>query len=76
MGTIKFWEETAVRYTVDKILLYEIAWWSLFSFFFYCGNGDAFGTSVSVHYIIIVDVRSSGVVFKWGSTLDAFTIEV
>ena len=34
---------------------------------FYCGNGDAIGTSVSVHYI--VDVRSSGVVVKWGSTL-------
>ena len=28
-------------------------------FFFYCGNGDAIGTSVSVRYI--VDVRSSGV---------------
>ena len=36
-------------------------------FSFYCGNGDAIGTSVSVHYI--VDVRSSGVVVKRGSTV-------
>ena len=35
--------------------------------FFYCGNGDAIGTSVSVRYI--VDVRSSGVVVKRGSTV-------
>ena len=36
-------------------------------FSFYCGNGDAIGTSVSVRYI--VDVRSSGVVVKRGSTV-------
>ena len=35
--------------------------------FFYCGNGDAIGTSVSVCYI--VDVRSSGVVVKRDSTV-------
>ena len=38
-------------------------------FSFYCGNGDAIGTSVSVRYI--VDVRSSGVVVKRGSTVHA-----
>ena len=36
-------------------------------FFFYCGNGDAIGTSVSVRYI--VDVRSSGVVVRRSSTV-------
>ena len=52
-----------------SVQIYGIAGWSLFSFFFYCGNGDAIGTSVSVRYI--VDVRSSGVVVKRGSTVCA-----
>ena len=43
-------------------------------FFSYCGNGDAIGTSVSVRYI--VDVRSSGVVVKRGSTVCMFVYSV
>ena len=46
--------------------------WSLFRVFFYCGNGDAIGTSVSVRYI--VDVCSSGVVVKRGSTVVFYPI--
>ena len=54
----------------NRCPLYGIAGWSLFrGFSFYCGNGDAIGTSVSVRYI--VDVRSSGVVVKRGSTVHA-----
>ena len=61
-GTI--WEEIAVRYRVISGVISGVV---AVQVFFYCGNGDAIGTSVSVCYI--VDVRSSGVVVKRGSAV-------